>query len=116
MDLCLRHQKDSKVEDNINKSFIPYTLHRNFYDIEDRIKRDYSDFKWYLQTLLNFEIHNEADGLVLEYRFDELNPKENIAFPSYLLVKANESFVIYYEITSKNSQDVTTGKLHYKLN
>ncbi|MFF3926273.1 hypothetical protein [Paenibacillus lactis] len=116
LDLCLRHQKDSKVEDNINKSFIPYTLHRNFYDIEDRIKRDYSDFKWYLQTLLNFEIHNEADGLVLEYRFDELNPKENIAFPSYLLVKANESFVIYYEITSKNSQDVTTGKLHYKLN
>ncbi|OXM82523.1 hypothetical protein [Paenibacillus rigui] len=116
LNVCLRHQKDSKVDENVNNSFIPFTHNRDLLDTEERIERDYSDFNWYLRTLLDFEIHKESDGLVLEYHFDELNPKENIAFPSYLLVKANESFVIQYEVTSKNSQDVTTGQLHYKVN
>ncbi|NRF89822.1 hypothetical protein HQN89_02055 [Paenibacillus frigoriresistens] len=115
LDMCLRHQKDSKVEYNVNNSFIPFTQYRIFLEKEERVERDYSDFNRYLRTLLDFEIHAESDVLILEYHFDELNPKENIAFPSYLLVKANESFVIHYGITSKNSQDVTTGQLNYKV-
>ncbi|WHX48552.1 hypothetical protein QNH46_21185 [Paenibacillus woosongensis] len=113
LNLFLRHQKDSKVQDNVNDSFIPFNQYRNLLDLEKRIEHDYSDFRWYLKTLLDFEIHNEADYLVVEFHFDELNPKENIAFPCYILVKSNESFVINYEITSKNSQDVSTGQLFY---
>lgn len=114
LDKVLRHQKDSRVEENTGNYMTLPDLMLGF--SENKYEREKSEFHRYLEALFNFDVHREADDIVLEYHFDELNPKENIAFPAYLLVKANESFVINYEITSKNSQDITTGQLHYKLN
>ncbi|MBY0012413.1 hypothetical protein [Paenibacillus typhae] len=53
LNLCLRHQKDSKVEENLNHSFTRYTQHLSFLDTDKRIERDYLDFEWYLKTLLD---------------------------------------------------------------
>ena len=74
-----------------------------------------SDFRSFMSSFLNAEAFYEQDYTVLKYDFNKLNVSENISFPSYILVNADSSFEIDYEITSKNLNRKIKGKLFYGI-
>lgn len=112
----LRHTKDSKVQENFE--YIPFPslplmdIHRSYSEKVEYLNKDY---RHYINSLFNVEIYKEDGYHVLEYYYRELNPKENISFPSYILFNASETFKVYYEITSKNLPDILKGELEYQI-
>ncbi|MBY0600165.1 hypothetical protein [Bacillus bingmayongensis] len=116
LNYILRHNKDSKVQEKFE--YIPLAslpipaLPRSYNEKVEGWNRDY---RHYIDNLFNVEIYNEDEYHVFEYYYRELNPKENISFPSYILVKASETFNFSYEITSKNLPDMLTGELEYQI-
>jgi hypothetical protein len=115
LNAILKQKADSKVAES-ETSFLPTPQYRNpiTMKVQDDIDILYSNYQRYLGSLFNFVIHKDnPDYMILEYEFKELKPKENIAFPSYLLVQADSDFKIKYKITSKNLSDVQTGELQY---
>ncbi|AEE92442.1 conserved protein of unknown function [Tepidanaerobacter acetatoxydans Re1] len=117
LNCILKHHSDSNVEEYpdsyipIPKISMPYLSNKDYYD---EIKNDYNEYKRYLEALMNVRVFDDnKDYKILEYEFTELKPKENIAFPSFILVKYDKSFKIRFKITSKNSSDVQAGELNY---
>lgn len=86
-----------------------------FMDNDERVKRLISKFRRYVGVLFDFDIYRESDKNVLIFDFDELNPKESLAFPCFFLVRAGKSFEMKYEITSQNLGDVSKGYLSYEI-
>ncbi|EEL70782.1 hypothetical protein [Bacillus mycoides] len=116
LNYILRHNKDSKVQENFEYTPLPsppiLSLSQSYSEKVESLNEDYSD---YINSLFNVEIYNEDEYHVFEYYYRELNPKENISFPSYILFKASETFKFSYEITSKNLPDMLTGELSYQI-
>lgn len=116
LNYILRHNKDSKVQENFEYTPLPsppiLSLSQSYSEKVESLNEDYSD---YINSLFNVEIYNEDEYHVFEYYYRELNPKENISFPSYILFKASETFKFSYEITSKNLPDMLTGELEYQI-
>lgn len=112
----LRHNEDSQVQENFNYMPLTQLGVKLYEDYSEKVKRLNNEFKHYINSLFNVEIYSNNEGNhVLKYYFKELNPKENISFPSFILFKANETFKIVYEITSKNLPDVIIGELEYQI-
>jgi len=112
----LHHQKDSKVmEYPLIFTDLSYTRIDILDSYDEKRKRASQKFYYFIDALFNFEVHESSDYTELVFHFDELNPKENIAFPCFLLLEARHDFTIEYEITSKNLGDVSTGELVYKI-
>lgn len=116
LNYILRHNKDSKVQEKFEYIPLPSlpmpALPRSYNEKVEGWNRDY---RHYIDNLFNVEIYNEDEYHVFEYYYRELNPKENISFPSYILCKASETFKFSYEITSKNLPDMLTGELEYQI-
>ena len=108
------HKKDSKI---IPYSYRPYKIldnilyHLKYYNEEELIE----EFRSYLKVLFDFEFYEEDGKYVLVFHFNEINPKETLAFPCFLLVQAGQSFEINYEITSQNLPNVANGVLTYQV-
>jgi hypothetical protein len=65
-----------------------------------------------LGNLFNREIFDDLPGFTqIRYEFPKINPNKRIAFPSYLLFNATDSFVIEYEIISRNTAAVQMGQI-----
>ncbi|PFY25166.1 hypothetical protein [Bacillus toyonensis] len=79
-------------------------------------ERKIERFNDYLEGIFNFEIYIEPNQTILQYYFRELNAKKNMAFPAFLMVKADETFHIEYEITSKHLGNKVIGELIYEIN
>lgn len=117
LNYTLKHHSDSNVEKYpdsyipIPSINIPYLSSR---DYEKEVQNKYKNYIRYLEVLFNFKVFEDnKDYKILQYEFTEIKPKENIAFPSYILVKYNKSFNIRFKITSKNLSDVQVGELKY---
>lgn len=110
-----KHSKDSLVSEYEIKTqsynFFPSFMKSK----EEKIKEEKKDLINLINSCFLFDYYNEdPNNIILEFRFKELNPKENIGFPCYLLTKINKDVEINYEITTKNSHDKIIGKLIYK--
>lgn len=118
-DQLLRHQTDSKVNENVSLShslWMPPSFSFESYMSNVKTLEDSkSDFRSFMSSFLNAEAFYEQDYTVLKYDFNKLNVSENISFPSYILVNADSSFEIDYEITSKNLNRKIKGKLFYGI-
>lgn len=85
-----------------------YKLHGGSKLLE--LKKD--KFRYRLARMMDFEAYNDMPGFTqLRYKFDQLNPGIKLAFPSTLLFKAENDFVIGYEITTKHSSVLHKGEL-----
>lgn len=84
-------------------------------DYDERFKRLINEFLRYIKVLFDFESYNESNRNVLVFNFNELNPKESLAFPCFILVRTDKSFKIKYEITSQNLGEVSKGILSYEI-
>jgi hypothetical protein len=86
-------------------------------DTEKKIEQLIGRYNRFVESFFNVQVHSDdKEYTILEYYFDGLNPKENISFPSYILITAQNNFKIKYEITSKNLADVCKGELEFKFN
>ncbi|MGG3124106.1 hypothetical protein ABEP18_26315 [Priestia megaterium] len=98
-----------------------YTLRQNITDhitkYANRLNQvDYKkEFADQLETLFDFKVYEDTEFTVLQFNFIKLNSSKNMAFPSFLLVNAEESFSMDYEITSKNLGTKITGSLFYEI-
>ncbi len=72
-------------------------------------------FQRYVDSLFDFRIYEEEGQHVLVFDFAEINPKEILAFPCFLLIQSDESLELVYEITSQNLPDVSKGTLLYTV-
>jgi hypothetical protein len=108
-----RHHKDSKVEEN--NSYTPLSVDfLNHFDTKRKNEQLISRYNRFVESFFNVQVHkDDKEYTILEYYFDGLNPKENISFPSYILITAQNNFKIKYEITSKNLTDVCKGELEF---
>ncbi|MGG1215873.1 hypothetical protein ABE236_00110 [Priestia endophytica] len=82
---------------------------------KERIRQAKSELTNQVNELFNFEVFEGTDYNVLQFSFTRLYASKNMAFPSFLLVKANESFNIDYDITSKNLGTQLKGSLYYEV-
>ncbi|KHL91499.1 hypothetical protein QW71_34160 [Paenibacillus sp. IHB B 3415] len=115
-DYMLHHQKDSRVmEYPLIFNDLSYARIDILDSYDEKRKRASQKFSYFIDALFNFEVHESKDNTELVFHFDELNPKENIAFPCFLLLEASSDFTIEYEITSKNLADVSTGNLFIRF-
>lgn len=117
LNCILKHHSDSNVEEYPD-SYIPIPRmnmpHLSNEDYQKEIQNKYTDYERYLKALFSFKVFDDnKDYKILEYEFTEIKPKENIAFPSYILVKYKKPFNIRFKITSKNLSDVQDGELKY---
>lgn len=109
------HRKDSQIKAyNYVQSRKP-VIPTAFLDAKEQVKIVEEKFKTYLKALFDFEVYEEGENLVFILHFGEINPKEAIAFPCFLLCQVNHSFSLNYEITSKNSSEISSGELLYKI-
>lgn len=81
----------------------------------ERDKRNKEKFSNQLEYLFKFEVFEDTKYTVLQFHFNKLNASKNMAFPSFLLVDAEESFSMDYEITSRNLGKQITGSLYYEI-
>ncbi|WP_456363480.1 hypothetical protein [Priestia aryabhattai] len=120
-DSILRHKTDSKVEENVgfrqSVEMSMYALEMcDLYKGTVRTLEDLkSDFLSYISSFLGAKIFNERGFTILKYNFNKLSASESISFPSYILVRANSSFQVDYEVTSKNLKSKTKGNLFYNI-
>lgn len=91
---------------------LPFSYKESF---EDKLKTLHAEFEDETEQILYFSAYISSDAQVLKFTFDELNPSTSMWFPCYLLIKANETFDINYEITSKNLTQKITGTLKYEI-
>ncbi|MGC3792244.1 hypothetical protein [Priestia aryabhattai] len=112
----LKHERSY----NIEKYYNPTTSSSHINIIrqlaqgeQNKINRE--KFADQLKYLFNFKVYEDTGYTVLQFRFNKLNASKNMAFPSYLLVDAEESFSMDYEITSKNLGKQITGSLYYEI-
>lgn len=110
----LSHEKDSIIQEHRYHP-MPPSFHTAFLDNEKRLELKVDEFRYYLNRLFDFEVHKEGENMAYIFYFDEINPKESLAFPCFLLTRAQKSFTMKYEITSKNLTDISTGELHYQI-
>jgi len=117
LNYILKHRSDSNVQEYpdsyipIPKISIPYLSNKDYYN---EIQNEYNEYERFLEELFDFKVFDDnKDFKILEYEFSEIKPKENIAFPSYILVEYNKSFNIRFKITSKNLSDIQVGELKY---
>lgn len=115
-----RHKRDYKLEEYAGEPnfYTPHftrgfqALHRSNNEIKIENNEKFQD---YLDDMFNFEIYEEEDQTILQYYFKELNAKKSMAFPAHILVKAEKTFCIEYEITSKNLGNKVIGELVYEI-
>jgi len=110
----MRHHEDSKVMENVNPNTnfqTPIMDPREVVKLEPNKKK----FRKYLDSFHNCEVFTESNSTIIKYCFDKLNVSDSISFPTYILVNANDSFEIKYEITSKNLNSLIKGKLFYEI-
>ncbi|MCU4776232.1 hypothetical protein FC685_30410 [Bacillus cereus] len=115
-----RHERDYTLEDYVGepKLYTPpfmggiHALHRTKEEIATENNEKFRD---YLDDIFDFDIYEEEDQTILQYYFKELNAKKNMAFPAHILVKAEKTFCIEYEITSKNLGNKVIGELVYEI-
>lgn len=109
----LSHRSDGHINSYSHQMY-------NFHQIpipglDDGGERNRDLFKDYLSSLFDFELHSEQDGHLIVFKFDKLNPKEILAFPCLLPVRATNNFEIKYVITSANLPTEEKGTLIYKV-
>lgn len=91
------------------KSPIPnHLLNQSLEEIQSELL---DDFKREISRILCFKTYVENESLVLVFEFDELKVDENIWFPCHLLFQSTNSFLIDYEITSKNLSNKINGTI-----
>jgi hypothetical protein len=114
---ALRHIGDSFVYPYLTNAVTNAFDHQwesflNILSPSEQLERRKKDFVRRIGNLFDREIFDDLPGLTqIRYQFSKINPNVRIAFPSYLLFEAEESFVIEYEITSRNTSAVQTGQL-----
>lgn len=122
LEYMLKHQRDYQLEEYIGYSQwqpirthfnLPINLYLSAKEIEERDRERFDD---YLDSIFDFEIYEESNQTILKYYFRGLNAKKNMAFPAFLMVKADETFHIEYEITSKHLGNKVIGELIYEIN
>ncbi|MBD8075467.1 hypothetical protein [Bacillus thuringiensis] len=74
-----------------------------------------SKFKRELSRIYCFDTYIENESLILVFEFDELKADENIWFPCHLLFQSPSSFIINYEITSKNLSNKVIGTIECSI-
>lgn len=112
----IAHKENSKVK-SFPKKFdlkepINMFLHRTTSDEIEEEKR-------LLENLFSYELYQENEFNILKYSFtfktDTLRPREIMALPTYLFVKADEVIKIQYEIISDQSIDNEFDSLTYNV-
>lgn len=122
LEYMLMHPRDYQLEEYMGHfRAIPMRsdFHRviNVFPDSKEIERiKIEKFEDYLDKVFDFEIYEETDQTILKYYFRELNAKKNMAFPAFLMVKADKTFHIEYEITSKHLGNKIIGELIYEIN
>ncbi|WP_456363477.1 hypothetical protein [Priestia aryabhattai] len=110
----MRHHKNSKVHEYIRSD--RYSKKLILHPLEAiKLETYKKELRHYLKFLYNREIFPESDSTVVDYHFNKLNVSNSISFPSFIFVKAKDSFEIEYEVTSKNLNNLIKGKLFYKI-
>lgn len=116
-DQVLRHWEDSRVAENTNPYHslrMPSLPLHPFENKTKKLDEAKADFRRYMRSLFSADVFEEQDETVLKYSFGKLNVSESISFPSFILVNADNSFEINYEITSKNLTRLIKGTLFYE--
>lgn len=109
------HRKDANIRPYSHNPYELPILPMSFIDSDEQVERLIREFRRYVKVLFDFESYNESNKNVLVFNFNELNPKESLAFPCFILVRTDRSFEIKYEITSQNLGEVSKGILSYEV-
>lgn len=109
----LSHRKDSQINSYTHRPYKLYNIPSPILGYKEEQLID--EFYTYLQVLFDFEVYKEEDKQILVFEFPQLSPKENLAFPCFLLVKTDRVFELDYQITSVNLPDVEKGILKYQF-
>ncbi|PHF44674.1 hypothetical protein [Bacillus toyonensis] len=124
LEYLLKHREDYQLEEYFGYPRIrpmpspPYfpINYLDFPSAKEIEKKQIERFKDYLDDIFDFKIYKELNQTILQYYFKELNAKKNMAFPAFLMVKADKTFHIEYEITSKHLGNKVIGELIYEIN
>ncbi|GEK30592.1 hypothetical protein KZO01_09010 [Kurthia zopfii] len=79
----------------------------------DNINYTDEDFVEHLESLFNYEHFREGNQDIIQYKFKSLNPSQNMAFPTFLLIQTKENVNIEYSITSKHLSRPIEGILEW---
>ncbi|ALC52857.1 hypothetical protein ACN91_15095 [Bacillus cereus] len=123
LEYFLKHREDYQLEEYFGYPrmvSMPSHLHLpiDFYhpSVKEIEENRIESFRDYLDEIFDFKIYIELNQTILKYYFKELNAKKNMEFPAFLMVKADETFHIEYEITSKHLGNKIIGELIYEIN
>lgn len=105
------HRKDSQINPYPHESYDLFRIPSA--QLNDNGDYLVEEFRRYLRFLFDYEIYKEQNGHVLLFHFNQLSPKENLAFPCFLLVRASKTFELKYEVTSVNLPEIVKGTLVY---
>ncbi|MDP1383343.1 hypothetical protein ACQKGA_23680 [Priestia megaterium] len=113
----LKHERSYNIEKYYTSTYNATNYMTKFARLsqaeQDKINKE--EFADQLESLFDFKVYEDTEYTVLQFHFIKLNSSKNMAFPSFLLVNAEESFSMDYEITSKNLGTKITGSLYYEI-
>ncbi|MED4253347.1 hypothetical protein P4689_12135 [Priestia megaterium] len=114
-----KHQRSYNIEEFVGVGqdlpFFDPAIMKGFYTPEELDRLPEKRVLHKLGQVFDFKIYEDNEYNVLQFLFKRLNSSKNMAFPSFLLIDASESFTIEYEITSKNLGDKIEGSLYYEI-
>ncbi|WP_394542625.1 hypothetical protein [Priestia aryabhattai] len=109
----LKHGRSYNIEKYYTSTFSSTKYMAQIAHLNQRNHKE--EFADQLKVLFDFKVYEDTKFTVLQFNFIKLNSSKNMAFPSFLLVNAEESFSMDYEITSKNLGTQITGSLYYEI-